>query len=100
MASSANIRKCPKCGKTESQQRYKLCVDAVDIEPNNEDKITTGRFMFYGDEAAAVIGKDIALLLAQAKSKPNLIPPAITATVGKNCAFTARVKCTTLMKDS
>lgn len=56
--------------------------------------------MFYGDEAAAVIGKDIALLLAQAKSKPNLIPPAITATVGKNCAFTARVKCTTLMKDS
>jgi hypothetical protein len=48
--------------------------------------------MFYGDEAAAIIGKDIALLLTQSRSKTNLIPPAITAAVGKKCAVMAPCK--------
>lgn len=85
-------RKCRRCPSTESTQRYKLSVNAIDVDVDSTANKIVGRFMFYGDGAAAVIGKDIALLLAQAKEKSNFIPPAITDTVGKKCTVEAVIK--------
>lgn len=48
--------------------------------------------MFYGDDASVIIGKDIALLLAQTRGRHNFVPPAISDTVGKKCTVTALVK--------
>lgn len=86
------IRKCRRCSSTKCTLRYKLSVDAIDIEPSNEERTTTGRFMFYGNDAGTVIDKDISLLHAQSKSRHNFTPPAITAAVGKKCIVSAVVR--------
>lgn len=69
------------------------------MEPNPENKKVVGQFIFFGDNGAALTGKDAVLLAAHTKGRPDYIPPAIGNIVGKTCAVTADVKQDTLDAD-
>jgi hypothetical protein len=71
--------------------RYRLKVSAVDVEPNTEGLPIHGRLTFFGNCADILTGKEADLLAPLTKGRPNYIPPAITATVGKKCTITAEV---------
>lgn len=71
MAPSGNIRRCPKCRNTKKNQRYRISVKAEDMEPNPENKKVVGQFIFFGDNGAALTGKDAVLLAAHTKGRPD-----------------------------
>lgn len=48
--------------------------------------------MSYGDDAGAIISKDITILLAQAKGRHDFVPRGISGTAGKRCTVTSLVK--------
>ncbi|KAK1595648.1 hypothetical protein QYE76_017282 [Lolium multiflorum] len=73
------------------RDRYRLKVSAVDVEPNAEDLPITGRLTFFGNCADALTGKEADLLAPLTKGRPNYVPPAIIAAVGKKCTITAEV---------
>jgi hypothetical protein len=68
-----------------------LKVSAIDVEANAEDLPVTGRLTFFGNCADVITGKEADLLAPLTKGRPNYIPPAITATVGKKCTITTEV---------
>lgn len=61
------------------------------MEPNTEDLPVTGRFTFFGNCAEALTGKEVDLLAPLTKGRPNYVPPAIIAAVGKKCTITWEV---------
>ncbi|KAK1650859.1 hypothetical protein QYE76_068664 [Lolium multiflorum] len=83
--------KFPACRTPDERYRYRLKVSAIDVEANAEDLPVTGRLTFFGNCADVITGKEADLLAPLTKGRPNYIPPAITATVGKNCTITAEV---------
>lgn len=99
MTPVGNIRRCPKCHDTKERQRYRISVKAEDIDPNPENKRVIGRFIFFGENGAVLAGKDVILLAAQTKGRPDYVPPTISNIVGKKCAVTAEVKQDTLDAD-
>lgn len=99
MVPVGNIRRCPKCHDTKEQQRYRISVKAEDIDPDQENKRAIGRFIFFGENGTALTGKDVILLAAQTKGRPDYIPPIVSNIVGKKSAVTAEVKQDTLDAD-
>jgi hypothetical protein len=66
-------------------------VSAVDTEPNAENLPVTGHLTFLGTCTEAFTGKKADLLAPLTKGRPNYVPPAITAAIGKKCIVTAEV---------
>jgi hypothetical protein len=53
--------------KNLSVCRYKLSVNAKDIEPNEENKEVIGQFMFFGGHGVTLIGHDAILVVAKTR---------------------------------
>lgn len=91
MVQTGVSRRCPSCRSTDEQHRYKLKVSATDMEPNADNMPVTGHFTFLGESGTVLTGRDAALLAALTRGRPNFVPAAISATVGKKCTVIAEV---------
>jgi hypothetical protein len=60
------------------------------VEPNADNVPVTGHLTFLGESSEALAGKE-ADLAPLTKCRPNYVPAAISATVGKKCTIIAKV---------
>ena len=49
--------------------RYKLSVNATDIEPNEQNKTILAQLMFFGDHGVTLTGKDAILVVATTRGR-------------------------------
>ncbi|KAM0831845.1 hypothetical protein ACQ4PT_065277 [Festuca glaucescens] len=88
-----NSYKCPdkKCTCTEGAERYKLTVNAKDLEPDEDSEEVLGQFGFLGEHGAALTGYSVEMLIAESRARPGELPLAIRNVVGKKCIVVATV---------
>lgn len=92
MVLAGSVRKCPDCGGTEDEQRYKLSINAKDVQSTDKGNKVIADFVLFGKHGTALTGKEAALLAAQTRGRLDFVPPAIANIVGKEYAVTAEVK--------
>ncbi|KAM0826904.1 hypothetical protein ACQ4PT_068551 [Festuca glaucescens] len=68
-----NSYKCPdkKCTCTEGAERYKLTVNAKDLEPDEDSEEVLGQFGFLGEHGAALTGYSVEMLIAESRARPG-----------------------------
>ncbi|KAM0870508.1 hypothetical protein ACQ4PT_039955 [Festuca glaucescens] len=71
--------------------RYKLTVNAKDLEPDEDSEEVLGQFGFLGEHGAALTGYSVEMLIAESRARPGELPLAIRNVVGKKCIVVATV---------